>query len=54
VIATRDRWTYRISPFRKRRRLERWLRIRTGFEGMDLTITQAAPGPGYYARGRTC
>jgi hypothetical protein len=42
VIATRDGWTYRISPFRKRRRLERWLRIRTGFEGMDLTIAQAA------------
>jgi hypothetical protein len=42
VIATRDGWTYQISPFRKRRRLERWLRMRTGFEGMDLTITQAA------------
>jgi hypothetical protein len=42
VIATRDGWTYRISLFRKRRRLERWLRIRTGFEGMDLAITQAA------------
>lgn len=42
VVATRDGWTYRISPFRKRRGLERWLRMRTGFEGMDLTITQAA------------
>lgn len=42
VIATRDSWTYRISPFRKRRRLERWLRMRTGFEGMDLIIAQAA------------
>lgn len=42
VVATRDGWTYRISPFRKRRRLERWLRMRTGFEGMGLTITQAA------------
>jgi len=54
VIATRDGWTYRISPFRKRRRLERWLRMRTGFEGMDLTITQAvaavrAENPGWPA-----
>ena len=54
VIATRDSWTYRISPFRKRRRLERWLRMRTGFEGMDLTITQAvaavrAENPGWPA-----
>jgi hypothetical protein len=42
VIAMRDSWTYQISPFRKRRRVERWLRIRSGFEGMELTITQAA------------
>jgi hypothetical protein len=56
VIATRDSWTYRISPFRKRRRLERWLRMRTGFEGMELTITQAAAAaraenPGWPADG---
>jgi hypothetical protein len=30
------------SPFRKRRRLARLIRIRTGFEGMELAITQAA------------
>jgi hypothetical protein len=31
-----------FSPFRKRRRLARLLKIRTGFEGMELAITQAA------------
>ena len=30
-----------ISPFRKRRWLERWLRIRTGFEGMEPAIAAA-------------
>jgi hypothetical protein len=34
--------TFTFSPFRKRRRLTRWLKIRTGFEGMELAITQAA------------
>jgi hypothetical protein len=34
--------TFAFSPFRKRRRLTRWLKIRTGFEGMELAITQAA------------
>jgi len=34
--------TLSFSPFRKRRRLARWLKIRTGFEGMELAITQAA------------
>lgn len=34
--------TFTFSPFRKRRRLERLLKIRTGFEGMELAITQAA------------
>jgi protein-S-isoprenylcysteine O-methyltransferase Ste14 len=33
---------YRFGPFRKRRRLERWLRIRTGFEGMELAVTRPA------------
>ena len=31
-----------FSPFRKRRRLARLLKIRTGFEGMELAVTQAA------------
>lgn len=34
--------TVAFSPFRKRRRLARLLKIRTGFEGMELAITQAA------------
>jgi hypothetical protein len=34
--------TFTFSPFRKRRRLVRLLKIRTGFEGMELAITQAA------------
>jgi hypothetical protein len=34
--------TVTFSPFGKRRRLVRFLRIRTGFEGMELAITQAA------------
>jgi hypothetical protein len=34
--------SFTFSPFRKRRRLERLLKIRTGFEGMELAITQAA------------
>ncbi len=34
--------TFASSPFRKRRRLARLLKIRTGFEGMELAITQAA------------
>jgi hypothetical protein len=34
--------TFSFSPFRKRRRLVRLLKIRTGFEGMELAITQAA------------
>jgi hypothetical protein len=34
--------TFIFSPFRKRRRLTRLLKIRTGFEGMELAITQAA------------
>jgi len=33
---------FAYSPFRKRRRLARFLKIRTGFEGMELAITQAA------------
>lgn len=54
VITTRDSWQYRFSPFRKRRRLERWLRIRSGFEGMDLAVTEAvaaarADDPGWSA-----
>jgi hypothetical protein len=34
--------TFTFSPFRRRRRLARLLKIRTGFEGMELAITQAA------------
>jgi hypothetical protein len=34
--------TFTFSPFRKRRRLVRLLKMRTGFEGMELAITQAA------------
>lgn len=34
--------SFTFSPFRKRRRLTRLLKIRTGFEGMELAITQAA------------
>lgn len=34
--------TLTFSPFRKRRRLARLLKIRTGFEGMALAIMQAA------------
>jgi hypothetical protein len=34
--------TFVFSPFRKRRRLVRLLKIRTGFEGMELAITRAA------------
>jgi hypothetical protein len=34
--------TFTFSPFRRRRRLARLLKIRTGFEGMELSITQAA------------
>jgi hypothetical protein len=34
--------TFTFSPFGKRRRLARLLKIRTGFEGMELAITQAA------------
>jgi hypothetical protein len=34
--------TYRFGPFSKRRRFARWLRIRTGFEGMELAVTAAA------------
>jgi hypothetical protein len=34
--------TFTFGPFRKRRRLTRLLKIRTGFEGMELAITQAA------------
>jgi hypothetical protein len=34
--------TVTFSPFKKRRRLVRLLKIRTGFEGMELAITQAA------------
>jgi hypothetical protein len=34
--------TFTFSPFSKRRRLARLLKIRTGFEGMELAITQAA------------
>jgi hypothetical protein len=41
VITTRESWQYRFSPFRKRRRVERWLRIRSGFEGMDLAVEAA-------------
>jgi hypothetical protein len=33
---------FTFSPFKKRRRLTRLLKIRTGFEGMELGITQAA------------
>lgn len=35
------RVTYTFSPFRKRRWLERHLHVRTGFEGMELAITDA-------------
>jgi len=34
--------TFTFSPFKKRRWLARFLKIRTGFEGMELAITQAA------------
>ena len=34
--------SFTFSPFKKRRRLTRLLKIRTGFEGMELAITQAA------------
>jgi hypothetical protein len=34
--------TFVFSPFRKRRRMARLLKIRTGFEGMELAISQAA------------
>jgi hypothetical protein len=34
--------TFSFSPFRKRGKLVRLLRMRTGFEGMELAITQAA------------
>jgi hypothetical protein len=34
--------TFAFGPFSKRRRLARWLKIRTGFEGMEPAITQAA------------
>jgi hypothetical protein len=33
---------FALSPLGKRRRLARLLKIRTGFEGMELAITQAA------------
>ena len=33
---------FTFSPFQKRRRLARLLRIRTGFEGMEVAVTQAA------------
>lgn len=53
-ITVTDGWGFRFGPFRKRRLLERLLRIRTGFEGMELAITQAAAearaaGPGHPA-----
>jgi hypothetical protein len=41
AIKTGGGLTYRFGPFRKRRQLERWLRIRTGFEGMELAVTAA-------------
>jgi hypothetical protein len=41
-IETAGGVTFTFSPFSKRRRLVRFLRIRTGFEGMELAITQAA------------
>lgn len=41
-IKASDGRIYSFGPFKKRRRLQRWLRIRTGFEGMDLAVTRAA------------
>jgi hypothetical protein len=34
-------WGYGFTPFRRRGWLERRLRVRTGFEGMELAITEA-------------
>jgi hypothetical protein len=41
-IKTTGGMTFLFSPFKKRRGLARLLKIRTGFEGMELAITQAA------------
>jgi hypothetical protein len=43
-IRTASGWSFRISPFAKRRWLVAWLRprLRTGFEGMEAAVTQAA------------
>jgi hypothetical protein len=44
--------TFTFSPLRKRRRLLRLLKIRTGFEGMELAIAQAAAAPRVAGPGR--
>ena len=41
-IEIAGRESYAFGPFRKRRWLQRWLRIRTGFEGMDRAVNEAA------------
>src|SRR5512142_2154729 len=43
-ITTASGWSFGIGPFAKRRWLAAWLRprLRTGFEGMEAAITQAA------------
>lgn len=41
-IRFRDGVHFSYSPLKRRRRLGRTLRMRTGFEGMDLAITEAA------------
>ncbi len=41
-ITFSDGMAFWYSPLKKRRRMGRLLRMRTGFEGMDLSIAQAA------------
>lgn len=52
-IELTDRWSYTFSPFRKRRWPERQVQLRTGFEGMELAITEAAAAARAASPGRT-